>query len=134
MKINREGVTRIVVELKTIVVKIPNFRYQWSHFIQGILSNINESNCWKWNKEKRDLLCPVIWSSWGGWILVMKKADVKRHVKEVYDMAGIGDIDPEGEVKIRYKKWIDANLGGDDKSYNYGYLGDRLVKIDYGQS
>lgn len=138
MKIIRRGSSRIVFILKNSVVKIPNFTYSWYLFICGVCANLEENNCWKWNSGKYDkgtshLLCPVKWCSWGGWILIMKKANVQKHVNEIYASAPLGDIDPEDEVKLRYKQWIDAGFGGDDKCDNYGYLENRLVKIDYAQ-
>lgn len=54
----------------------------------------------------------------------MKRVDVGRHFMEMYG------TDTQ-EVELRYKEWVDAGFGGDDKCGNYGYLGDRLVKIDY---
>lgn len=135
MKINRTGITRIVIELKSIVIKVPNFSYCWLHFLQGLVCNIQESDTYrttsKYRPDKLHLLCPILWSSWGGCIIVMKKADTKRHLEEVYNSAPIGNIDPEEEVKIRYKEWINAGFGGDDKCANYGYIADKLVKIDY---
>lgn len=138
MRICLHGVTRIVFIFRGFVIKIPNFTYSWDHFLKGLVSNIREKNTWNYNgysEERRllreELLCPVLWCSWGGWILVMRKADVDRHYTEVYNAAYYGNIDPEKEVALRYKKWIDAGFGGDDKCDNYGYLGDRLVKIDY---
>lgn len=119
MNIERKGITRIVLVFNTFVIKIPNFTYCWAHFLQGLLSNINESKTWKYNKNKH-LLCPVIWTSYGGWILIMKKAIVCRWLSE------------NGE-EIDYSKWTAVDLGGDDKSQNYGVYKDRIVKIDYGQ-
>ena len=77
IKINRKGVTRIVLEFKSVVIKIPNFTCQWSHFLKGIIGNIEESRTWKWNSGKFEkgtshLLCPVKWCSVGGWILIME--------------------------------------------------------------
>jgi len=135
MKINRTGVSRIVLEFKNFVIKIPNFTYSWYHFIWGICSNIEENQCWKWNsgkyeKGKSHLLCPVKWCSYGGWILIMQKANIKRHEIEVRNLP-LSTIPPEEETIIRYKEWIEAGFGGDDKCDNYGYIEDRLVKIDY---
>lgn len=120
-KINRKGVTRIVIELKRVVIKIPNFTCQWSHFLQGIIGNINEDKTWKWNsgqleKGTSHLLCPVIWCSWGGWVLIMRKVD------ELITDDNI-DIWDCSEHKKHFK--------GDDKMSNYGIIGTRLVKIDY---
>jgi hypothetical protein len=121
LKINRKGVTRIVIELRSVVVKIPNFTCQWSHFLRGIIGNISENQTWKWNSGKFEkgtshLLCPVVWCSLGGWILIMKKA--KPITIEQWE--AITDIS-------EFKK----HFGGDDTMSNYGYYKNRLVKLDY---
>ena len=118
MYINQKGVTRIVLEFENTVVKIPNFRYCWDHFLRGILANISEHKRWRFCKKDRHLLCPVLWCSWGGWILVMKKARVLTD-REFIEHVDIG----------LYSK---AGLDGDDTSDNYGWLDNRCVKIDYG--
>lgn len=121
MKINLNGVTRIVIELRRVVIKIPNFTTQWDHFIRGILANINENQTWKWNsgdyeKGKSHLLCPVLWCSWGGWFLIMKKVDSLITDENIH----LWDCQ---EHKIYFK--------GDDTVSNYGFLDGKLVKIDY---
>lgn len=124
MTINRKGTTRIVFEFDKTVVKIPNFLGSWSRFLRGILANIHEQQTWKWNSGKYEsgfshLLCPVLWCSWGGWVLVMKKART---------------FSWEEWEKMEY--FIDqhrAHFSGDDSVSNYGVLDNRLVKIDYGQ-
>lgn len=137
MKIVRTGITRIVILTKNKAIKIPNFTYSWLHFLRGIIANTQESDIYKATKacspEDLHLLCPVLWCSWGGWILIMPRVDTERHYKEVYKSAPLGNIDCLDEVKIRYKKWFHSGLEGDDKCDNYGYLNNNLVKIDYGQ-
>lgn len=125
MRINRQGITRIVFLTKKYAIKIPNFTCQWNHFLQGLLSNINESTTWKYNSGQYEegnshLLCPVVWASWGGWILIMKRAVPCKFFDE-------------GGEEIDYSKWIVAGFGGDDKPLNYGQLNGRIVKLDYGQ-
>jgi len=127
MRIDDSGCTRVVLVFESYVLKIPRFTYSWSHFLKGLLANMQERDCWKWNSgkyEKGDshLLCPVIWGSWGGWLLIMKRADVKRHLDEVY----------KEKRKYCYATIINAGFGGDDKPENYGYLNNKLVKVDYG--
>ncbi len=122
MRINRKGVTRIVIEFEKVVVKIPNFLYQWDHFLKGIIGNINEYKTWKYNSGKLEsgksyLLCPVVWCSLGGWILVMKKAFPLT--RDQWENTYI----PE------HKK----HFPGDDTMSNYGTFENRLVKIDYGE-
>lgn len=133
------GCTRIVFIFKTFVVKIPNFRYSWDHFLKGILGNINESRTWKWNSGKYEsgkshLLCPVIWCSWGGWVLIMKRADTESYERWVRSLPPISNTEDCVESnKMFYSQWITAGLGGDDKADNYGYLNGQIVKIDYAQ-
>lgn len=122
MTINLKGVTRIVIVLKTVVIKIPNFTYQWDHFLKGIIGNIHESKTWKYNSGKLEsgsshLLCPVLWCSWGGWILIMKKADLLTI--EQWDNLSIDE----------HKRFFP----GDDTLSNYGRLNGQVVKIDYAQ-
>ena len=122
MKVNRKGVTRIVLEFNTFVIKIPNFLY-WDHFLRGLLANIDERDTWKTSTLRIEgdlsyLLCPVLWTSWGGWILCMRKADVNKHIEE--------------DRFLNYSAWVNNGYGG-DKAENFGYLEGRLVKVDYGQ-
>lgn len=122
MKLSRTGVTRLVFVLNDRVIKIPNFTCQWSHFLSGLLANMRESKGWKWNSGVYErgysrLLCPVIWASWGGWILVMKRVD--------YIMTW------EDEGKYDISEHINQ-FPGDDKIVNYGLLSGKVVKFDYG--
>lgn len=128
MKYNRTGITRLVFEFKNVVIKVPNYSYSWEHFLKGLIANIQESTTWKYNKHKPEItniLCPVVWTSWGGWILIMKKADVKKHIDYVRSLPKEGNI---------YSKWETCGFIGDNKADNYGFIGERIVKIDYGQS
>lgn len=108
----REGCYRIVFLIGKYAIKIPNFRYEWRHFIYGIYSNIQEYNGWTYTKNP--LLCPVIWKSFGCFIIVMKRCDPISSA-----------------VLIDYEKWEEIGFGGDDKHDNYGYLNGRIVKLDY---
>lgn len=126
MKIEWRGCTRIVFLLNEVVVKVPNFTVCWRHFLQGILANMGERDTYRWNSGqyesgKSHLLCPVVWASWGGWVLVMKRA-----IPFTY-------LDEEGH-EMDYSKWIVAGFGGDDKPDNYGKLNGQVVKLDYGQN
>lgn len=117
------GCTRIVLILKKIVIKIPNFTYSWENFLKGLIANITERNSWEYanipdsyNYRYRDLLCPIIWSSWGAWIVIMKRARVLTDEEYL-------------STNLKIHKYYYA---GDDKSDNYGYLNGKIVKIDYG--
>lgn len=122
MRICTKGVTRIVIILDTVVVKVPNFTHKWNHFLKGIIGNIEEHNTWRYNTGDFDtgnshLLCPVVWCSWLGFILIMKKAEPLS----TEQWEAITDI---SEHKLHFP--------GDDTISNYGYYCGRLVKIDYG--
>lgn len=118
MKVNRQGITRLVFVFDSFVVKVPNFTCQFRHFLTGFNCNRSESGQWKRAcKIKKELLAPVMFCSWFGIFLVMKKA-------EVFDWGtGYGQID--------YTIWDDAGYGGDHKPQNYGLYEGRMVKIDY---
>jgi hypothetical protein len=125
MRINRQGRTRIVIELKDVVIKIPNFLKNWQTFIRGLLSNMDEHDIWtfnsgKYEKGKSYLLCPILWSSWGGWVVVMKRAETVLTYDDYWRLDQ--DVLKEHE-----------HFAGDDHGPNYGYLDGRLVKIDYAQ-
>lgn len=122
MRITFKGVTRIVFLFKTFVIKIPALHNGWCCFLRGLVGNINEGQTWRWNsgkyeKGKSHLLCPVIWTSWGGWILVMKRA-------KIYTTVEWDNIDCDVREHTN-------NFAGDDKVCNYGFYQGKLVKIDY---
>ena len=114
------GASRIVLLFKDRVIKIPNRRWSWQDFLLGIISNIRENETWKSNSGKYEkgnsyLLCPVLWCSWGGWILIMERA-----------------IPCDNDEILDFKPWIDAGFGGDDAIRNYGRINGIVVKLDYG--
>jgi len=122
MRLDRKGVTRLVIVSKKVVVKIPNFTCQWEHFLKGVVANIHENKTWKYNSGEYEkghsrLLCPVVWCSIGGWILIMRKVD------KVFGWEDVNDISEHI-----------AQFPGDDKITNYGMLNGKVVKFDYGQS
>ncbi len=129
MKINLQGCTRIVFIFRRVVIKIPK-PFIWSHFLSGLIANMNEDKCWKWNSGKYEkgsshLLCPVVWASWGGWLLIMKRANTEEFKSSLHSKLVI--IHEE-----LYKPWVDAGFSGDDKIDNYGIFKGNVVKIDYG--
>ena len=129
MKI-KYGCTRIVFIFKTTVWKIPNFKYSWEHFLKGLIGNMQERNMWRWNSGKYEegnshLLCPVLFAAWGGWLIIMPKADMQKHENEIRAL-------PRDQAPPGYSSWKNIGFGGDDKVDNYGYLNGKLVKVDYG--
>jgi hypothetical protein len=130
MRINRQGITRIVIEFQKVVVKIPNFTYSFKHFLQGWEANLDEK--FRWNLSHSDLLCPVVGSYCVCFFLVMKKADMKRHEEEIRNLPTVNSKeDAVLSQQNFYRIWIEEGYGGDDKPDNYGYIDGRLVKVDY---
>jgi len=123
LSISTTGVTRMVILWRGVAIKIPK-PSKWSNFLRGLIGNINESDTWKYNSGKYDcgyshLLAPVIWCSWGGWVLIMKRAKIITNQEW-----GEGVLSIDEHIRT---------FGGDDTISNYGFIGDRLVKIDYGE-
>lgn len=122
MKINNTGATRVVIVLENYVIKIPKF-WRWQNFLRGLLANINEGQTWRWNSGQYEtgnshLLCPVKFTSWGGWFLIMRKA------KHIPYQLWLG-LQPDVHAHIEH-------FQGDDKHRNYGFYDNRIVKVDYG--
>lgn len=134
MKIYR-GTTRIVILIASIAIKMPDFtrifhRKGWFFFLKGILQNEEERKTWQLARytdiynNQYHLLCPVKWCSWGGWILIMERAE------PIYSDQWKEWIDKYGE--IMFFPWKDIGLDRDCTKSNFGILEDRLVKVDYG--
>jgi len=68
------GILRRVFIFQNFVIKIPTFKYEWKYFLQELIANINEREIWK-TYQRKELLCPVIFSIRSGLILIMKKAE-----------------------------------------------------------
>lgn len=126
MKLNTNGVTRLVILTENYAIKFPRFDYGWRLFIEGVRSNLNERELWKiaqvpGNKinNVKSYLCPVIWTSWGAWIIVMPKCEPAKTPAEFAEI------------------WITAfnvlyGIVGDIKDDNFGYLKGLPVMFDYG--
>ena len=78
-------------------------------------ANLNERNRWRWYPETR--LCPVIWCAPFGVLLIMPTTQ-KVHPEDAWRFADSGRF--EG---------LPRDAGNPE---NVGYLGHRLVSIDYG--
>lgn len=124
MELDRKGVTRLVFKFKKYVVKIPNFTYEHSHFLQGCYANWSERKLTKNIKGcegciPSELLCPTLWCSWFGLIAIQPR------VKPM-------DRDLTDEELSLYnggnKEWFITN---DIKKENFGYLNGKIVCVDY---
>lgn len=109
----KSGVTRVVILLGNIAIKIPNPRYGWSKFLYGLLSNMQESrmSCLsnKWS------LAPTIWQIKGGWLNIQQRCDPISH--EDFEKLSPSDFPIACDFKIE----------------NFGRLKGRIVLLDYGE-
>lgn len=135
MKINR-GTTRTVFLIGQYAIKVPRFWHEfgqghrWKILLRGILANLDEHFWWKC-AYKRHKLCPVLWRSPLGFILVMRRAEPLS--EQEYDKEAF--------------KFMFENLPMDNKIENFGKLKrisntesncpwneDRIVLVDYADS
>lgn len=121
MKIEK-GTTRTVLLVGKYAIKIPRFWHQykghkWKMFLRGILANIDENYWWKHSQQK-EKLCPVIWVSPLGLLLVMLRAE--KLTESEYD-------------KTKLDKEF-CSLPLDNKIINFGKINDKTVLIDYADS
>lgn len=109
------GVTRWVILVGPYAIKVPKVGRSWRYFLQGFLCNYHERDTWQAAKatELDHLLCPILWMSYGGFILVMARAE------PVNDLQG---------TDLHRKHFF-----GDEKPANYGRLNGNIVKLDYGE-
>lgn len=118
MKIDRTGCTRIVFLTKHYALKVPNFLDGWKLFLNGLLANLQESNFWQ-NGGYYEL-CPIRYATWGGWLVIMRKAQVLTD-EEFLAM----DID----AFLNKEHYV---IPAEKKANSFGWLDGRVVAIDYG--
>lgn len=120
MHINRSGGTRIVLITNKYVIKFPRFN-SWKSFVQGMLSNMTEG---QWKGYDNPHLCPITYSDRLGLLVVMRRAKPVQHT---------GLFWVELEKILVEESTLDRDFFEYDATpKNFGYLGGRLVKIDYG--
>lgn len=110
------GVTRKVLLIGDWAIKVPNFD-EWRLFLLGLLANMQEA---AFSRTGWPELCPVLFALPGGGLIVMRRATVLTDAEfRQLDMAA----------------WVDCGdytIPAEIKSDSFGYIGDRLVAIDYG--
>lgn len=113
----RHGITRTVFLVGKYAIKVPIIRvpWAWQHRVQGLMANLVERNTYHaWKKYPFDAgceLCPVLWCSWGGFVIVMRRADDYPHISVLNEHQ--------------------CSLSSDIKPENYGMLNGNVVCLDY---
>lgn len=125
MKLIKTGITRLVILTKRYAIKFPRFDYGWRLFIEGIRANLNEREFYEIanipdNQLTKALphICPILWSSWGAWIIVMPRCSPLILT----------------DIKTRDVFLVLEKLVGDHKDDNYGILNGKVVMFDYGST
>jgi hypothetical protein len=122
-KINKIGATRIVILFSKVAVKIPTFK-NWEMFLYGLLGNIQERRFRKmYPKETERALPPVLFSLPGGFLVIQKRVRPVRH-KGFFFLA-LAEVIATSSLDAEFWK-------NDPKMENFGYLENRLVKVDIG--
>lgn len=114
------GITRIVIVFNTFVIKIPNYKYNHHHFLQGCYANWSERKfCkdFKNAKYKGNLykyVAPSFYCSLFGLFQIQAKCkpmlkDLTNHQKKIYFPL----------------------CGTDNKKENFGWYKNNLVCLDY---
>lgn len=109
------GLTRSVVLVGRLAIKLPQHRYGWFRFRQGLAANRKEAGVWR--KRPDDVrLCPVLFALPGGLLLVQRRVDRVLRWDET---------DPIQDFACE-------DLTSDTKPVNFGVLDGRIVLLDYG--
>lgn len=114
---NRFGVTREVILVGRIAIKLPKVTYGWKMFLCGLLANMQER---EFSRLGWTELCPVVFALWGGWLLVMRRA---RPLTE----AEWADFDAKA-----FCNRPDGLVPAECKIDSFGMLSGRVVAVDYG--
>lgn len=114
-----KGTTRTVFLIGNYAIKIARFwsefnKRKWKTFLKGLLANIDEHYWWNL-PHKKELLCPVLYKSPLGLILIMKRTHKLR--QDEYNRIKFTEL---------YK-----GLPLDNQISNFGKLNNKIVLIDY---
>lgn len=119
-----QGCTRSVILIGGWAIKFPRI-HKWESFLEGLLANLRERRWWKYAERHPDevayhRLAPVLFSLPGGWMVVMKRVHTPRQFRKHYYW------------RMDELKHLFEGLPWDPNEENFGFIGRRLVMIDYG--
>ena len=120
------GVTRLVILTKRWAIKVPTVMYGWKFFLYGFLANMQERD-WAGFDER---LCPVQYAATGGLFIVMLRCRIltdDEFIEHVHD-DWTRMHDKDTGLPLPYS----ADLPVELKSSSFGWLGGKIVAVDYG--
>lgn len=116
MKLDRSGASRDVLLIGDYAVKFPKF-FSWKAALLGLLANMREQ---EFSREGWPELCPVLWGIPGGFMIVMARAEPMTFE----EWSAFDDW--------AFRNHPDYVVPCESKPESYGWLGGRVVAIDYG--
>ena len=114
---NRQGITREVILTRRYAIKVPKLIYGWHKFLCGLLANMQER---QFARAGWPQLCPVVFSVPGGWLLVMRRAEM------------LSDDEWREFDPARFCETPDYVVPAEFKRDSFGKVDGRIVAIDYG--
>jgi hypothetical protein len=115
VQIVRLGISRTVLLVGPLAIKVPTVRYGWAKFLRGLLANMQER---EWARMVDGRLCPIVFSLPGGWLVVMLRA---RPLTD-YEWRALDPIVGDAFRELPVER----------KSDSFGVLYGRYVAVDYG--
>ncbi|WP_058733851.1 hypothetical protein [Sphingomonas sanguinis] len=112
MIILRDGVTRLVVLIGWLAIKLPRFDRGWKAGLIGLLANMQEREF----APACPRAAPVLFSLWGGWLIVMPRCRPLT--------------DEEWATCPELDDWSGTPV--EPKRSSFGVLNGKIVAVDYG--
>lgn len=117
------GCTRIVFLIGGYAIKFPQIKYEWKHFLLGLLANMQEIGFSKMDDKR---MCPVLFYIPGGWMVVMPRC--KNLSREEFMKLDTRIFYPLNENSPNEY----FNVPVENKEDSFGWYKGKIVAIDYG--
>ena len=115
----KEGACRYCLLVGNYAIKFPKLT-NLEIFLLGLLSNVSERKLWQYSPHNhKQLYCPVLWELCG-LVLVMPRVKMLKERNSIQLHS----------AQIQFQALGIANYE-EAKFVNLGFLGDRLVSVDY---
>ena len=88
------GTTRVCFLIGNYCIKLPCFKWQWTHGLLGLINNTNE---YKWSKLKNKNLAKCYFKSWGGFVLNNTEWNTINYNKFITESMDIGNLPIENK-------------------------------------
>lgn len=116
----KQGITRKVILIFNLAIKLPNISYGHSNFLQGCYANWSERKYCKdfknadYEENLYKYVAPSYFCSWFGLLQIQARCEINK-------------IDLTSDQEKIFK----SLCGTDMKKENFGYYKGRLVCLDY---